>query len=207
MRVIDEAGVNCGVLPLQEALKLAEDRGRDLIEIAPTARPPVARVMDFGRWQYRKEKDLRKAQRGIKTSEIKGVRVRLGTSAHDIALKMNKAVAFLKEGHKIKLDLNLRGREKYLNPQFIKNRLSSIINNIPAPTLIIEGPKKGPRGLTVILELDKRKNAKDQQIARQTRENNEDRQNSFPQTGEGSLQRESPAREAVASEEVAGAEH
>lgn len=194
-------------MPLSEALKLAEDHGQDLIEIAPGAKPPVARIMDFGRWQYRKEKELRKAQRGIKTSEVKGVRVRLGTSPHDIALKMARAAAFLKEGHKIKLDLNLRGREKYLNPQFIKNRLSSIIKKVPVPTLIVEGPKKGPRGLTVMLELDKRKNVKDQQIARQTRENHEDRQNPASQTGEGSLQRESAEAETTGAQTLAGAEH
>lgn len=194
-------------MPLSEALKLAEDRGHDLIEIAPGAKPPVARIMDFGRWQYRKEKELRKAQRGIKTSEVKGIRVRLGTSPHDIALKMTRAAAFLKEGHKIKLDLNLRGREKYLNPQFIKNRLSSIISKVPVPTLVVEGPKKGPRGLTVMLELDKRKNVQDQQIARQTRENHEDRQNLASQTGEGSLQRESAGAETTGAQTLAGAEH
>lgn len=194
-------------MPLAEALKLAEDRGQDLIEIAPSAKPPVARIMDFGRWQYRKEKELRKAQRGIKTSEIKGIRVRLGTSARDIALKMTKAAAFLKEGHKIKLDLNLRGREKYLNPQFIKNRLTHVINQIPVPIFVTEGPKKGPRGLTVILEFDKKKNAKDQQIARQTRENHEDRQNPPAQAKEKPLQRENAGAETIASETVAGTGH
>lgn len=193
------------MLTLAEALKLAEEAHQDLIEIAPNAAPPVARIIDFGRWQYRKEKELRKAQRGIKTSEIKGIRVRLGTSAHDIALKMKRIAVFLKEGHKIKLDLNLRGREKYLNPQFIKNRLTYVINQIPMPVFVTEGPKKGPRGLTVILELDKRKNAKDQQIARQTRENHENRQNPPAQTGEGPLQRESAASETTASETVAAA--
>lgn len=192
------------MMPLAEALKLAENSGQDLIEIAPNTKPPVARVMDFGRWQYRKEKELRKAQHGIKTSGVKGIRVRLGTSPHDITLKMTRAITFLKEGHKIKLDLNLRGREKYLNPQFIKNRLSSIINGIPIPVVVIEGPKKGPRGLTVMLELDKKKNAKNKQIARQTRENHEDRQNPVSQTGEGSLQRESAGAETTAPETLAG---
>ena len=194
-------------MPLAEALKLAEDRGQDLIEIAPGAKPPVARIMDFGRWQYRKEKELRKAQRGIKTSEVKGIRVRLGTSPHDIALKMSKMAAFLKEGHKIKLDLNLRGREKYLNPQFIKSRLAHVISQIPMPVVVAEGPKKGPRGLTVMLELDKRKNAQNQQIARQTRENNEDRQNPPAQTGGRSLQRESTGAETIGAQTLAGAEH
>ena len=163
--------------------------------------------MDFGRWQYRKIKEQRKSLRGIKTSEIKGIRVRLGTSPHDVALKMNRAAAFLKEGHKIKLDLNLRGREKYLNPQFIKNRLAHVISRIPVPALVVEGPKKGPRGLTVILEFDKRKHAKDQQIARQTRENHEDRQNPPAQTREGSFQRESDGAETAAPEAMAETEH
>ena len=184
-------------MPLSDALKLAEDRGQDLIEIVPNATPPVARILDFGRWQYRKEKELKKAQRGIKTSEVKGIRVRLGTSARDIALKMTKVVAFLKEGHKIKLDLNLRGREKYLNPQFIKNRLTYVISQIPMPVSVTEGPKKGPRGLTVMLEFDKRKNAKNQQIDRQTRENHEDRQNPPTQTGQESLQREKAAAKTI----------
>lgn len=191
-------------MPLPEALKLAEDRGQDLIEIAPNAAPPVARIIDFGRWQYRKEKELRKAQRGIKTSEVKGIRVRLGTSARDIALKTTKAVAFLKEGHKIKLDLNLRGREKYLNPQFIKNRLTYVINQIPVPVFVIEGPKKGPRGLTVMLELDKKRDAKNKQIGRQTRENHEDGQNPSAQTGEGSFQRKSAGTETISAQALAG---
>lgn len=194
-------------MPLSAALALAENAKQDLIEIAPHTNPPVARIMDFGRWQYRKEKEQRKAQRGVKTSGLKGIRVRLGTSTHDIALKMKKAAEFLHEGHKIKLDLNLRGREKYLNPQFIRNRLTHIINQMPARVLVVEGPKKGPRGLTVTLELDKRKNAKDQQIGRQTGENNENRQNPPSQTREGSFQRESPGSETVAPEAVAGTGH
>lgn len=194
-------------MPLAEALALAEHAGQDLIEIAPGITPPVARVMDFGRWQYRKEKERKKAQRGIKISEVKGVRVRLGTSVHDIALKMSKAASFLKNGHKIKLNLNLRGREKYLNPQFIQSRLTHIISQIALPVAVIEGPKKGPRGLTVVLELDKRKNAKDQQVARQTGQDNQNRQNPSAQTREESLQRESSARETAGPEKVAGAEH
>lgn len=148
---------------------------------------------------------MRKAQRGIKTTETKGIRVRLGTSPHDIALKTERATAFLKGGHKIKLDLNLRGREKYLNPQFIKNRLAYVISKIPVPTLVIEGPKKGPRGLTVILELDKRKDAQNQQIARQARENHKDRQNPASQAREGSLQRQSAADKTASPEALAEA--
>ncbi len=194
-------------MPIAEAIKLAGETRQDLIEIAPTAKPPVARIMDFGRWQYRKEKEQKKAQKGIKTTEIKGIRVRLGTSARDIALKMNRAVAFLKEGHKIKLDIILRGREKYLNPVFIRNRLKHIIEQAPVPLRVMEGPKRGPRGLTVTLELDKKGDAENQQIARQARTYNKDKENPVPQTGQGSLQRESEASQTAPIEEVAGAEH
>lgn len=207
MRLIDEAGVNRGVVPIAEARALAEKAGQDLLEIAPGAKPPVARIMDFGRWQYRKEKEQRKAQKGIKTSEIKGIRVRLGTSAHDIALKTKRAAEFLREGHRIKLDLNLRGREKYLNPQFIRNRISQVITQIPAPVVVVDGPKKGPRGLTVILEFDKRKDAQNQQVARQTRQNNQEQKDSPAQAGQGSFQRESTAAETTRPETVATAEH
>lgn len=174
MRVIDPEGKNLGIISLEEALRHAEETGLDLIEIAPTAKPPVARIMDFGKYQYQKEKEARESRKKIKEVEIHGIRARLGTSAHDLELKAKKAEEFLKNGDHIRVELILKGREKYLNKNFINERLDKILTAITVPHVIIDGPKRGPRGLIVTIQ--PKHESKNKQSGRKANQNNEIRQ-------------------------------
>lgn len=139
------------MLKLEEALKLAHNAGLDLIEIAPTANPPVAKIMNRGKYIYEQEKKERVAAKHRKEVEIKSVRIGIGTSMHDLEMKAKQADGFLRDGNKIKVDLSLRGREKYLDKLFLEKRIERFLQLISSP--IETGQiKKGPRGLNVMAE-------------------------------------------------------
>lgn len=111
LRVIDEKGGQLGVLPVAEALKTARDRGLDLVEISPTANPPVAKITDYGKFAYEINKKEKSGQKHSKQSEVKIIRIGFSSSPHDMEIRVRQAEKFLKEGHKVKIDLMLHGRE------------------------------------------------------------------------------------------------
>lgn len=152
LRVIDEENQNLGVLSIKEALELAISRGLDLIEISPNANPPVAKIVDFGKYQYENKKKLKKAKAGSVSTETKSIQVKIGTSDHDLAMKAKNASKWLKEGHRIKVELYLVGRSKYLDENFLKGRLDRILNLITEEFKISENYKKGPKGMTLTIE-------------------------------------------------------
>ncbi|KKT57187.1 MAG: Translation initiation factor IF-3 [Candidatus Giovannonibacteria bacterium GW2011_GWC2_44_9] len=131
-------------------MRLAREVGMDLIEISPAASPPVAKIMDRGKYFYEQEKKRRAAAKKQKNVEIKSVRVGIGTSLHDLELKAQQADKFLKEGNKIKIDLSLRGREKYLDKKFLEERIERFLRLI-SHAFEKEPIKKGPRGLSLII--------------------------------------------------------
>lgn len=111
MRVIDQNGQQVGVLSKQEALELAQEQGLDLVEISPTADPPVAKIVDWGKFNYQRTKQLQKSRRNGKASDLKQMRFGLKISDHDLAVKMKKVDGFLEAGHKVKITVFYRGRE------------------------------------------------------------------------------------------------
>jgi translation initiation factor IF-3 len=113
LRVIDSDGKQLGVLPRQEALRLADERSLDLVEVAPNANPPVAKLMDFGKYQYERAKREREARKSRKEVEIKEVRLRPKTDEHDVNFKVRQARAFLESGAKVRIRMRFRGREIY----------------------------------------------------------------------------------------------
>jgi translation initiation factor IF-3 len=149
--VIGAEGENVGVISLQEALQRAHDAGLDLIEISPKANPPVAKIMDYGKFQYDENKKQKSSKARVLITEVKTLQVKIGTGEHDLALKAKKASEWLKEGHKIKIDLFLPGRSKYLDQNFLKERLQRILKLIPTDIKSDE-PKKSPKGMTVVVE-------------------------------------------------------
>lgn len=157
LRVISDDEGNLGVMTHKEALAAAEERGLDLIEISPDANPPVAKIMDYGKFQY----DQKKKQKEIKANtstggEVKSVQVKIGTSENDIALKAKRASQWIKEGNRVKVELFLRGRSKYTEKDFQKERLQRILDFISEPYKIVEDLKKGPKGIYVLIERDKK---------------------------------------------------
>lgn len=113
MRVIDEQGKNLGVLKREDALGLAKEKGLDLIEIAATASPPVARIMSFDKFRYLKEKEDKKQKQAQKTKELKQVRITPRAAGNDLQVKARMADKFLQDGHRVQINLFLRGREKF----------------------------------------------------------------------------------------------
>ncbi len=152
LRVITEDGENLGVISLQKALTEAQTRGLDLIEISPTAVPPVAKIMDYGKFQYTEKRKAKVAKSRSQTSDLKNIQVKIGTGEHDLELKAKKASEWLKEGHRVKIDLFLTGRSKYMDFKFLKERLDRIFKLITIEYKIAEEPKKGPKGLTTTIE-------------------------------------------------------
>ena len=144
-----------GVLPLSEAQKKAEEAGTDLIEIAPTAVPPVVKIMDYGKYQYQEQKRLRETRVKAHETETKSVQITIGTGEHDLELKANKASAWLAEGHRIKVDLFLRGRAKYLDKTFLQNRLERFLRLVTEEHKIAMPPSRSPKGLSMVIERKK----------------------------------------------------
>ncbi|MEK9167736.1 MAG: translation initiation factor IF-3 [Patescibacteria group bacterium] len=157
LRVIDSGGENLGVLTFAEALKKAQAQSLDLIEISPGAVPPVAKIMDYGKYQYAESKKQKDARSKMHITETKTLQVKIGTGEHDLELKAKNASKWLKEGHRIKLDLFLAGRAKYMREDFLKERLNRILVLITEEYRVADGPRRGPKGLTVVLEKAGRK--------------------------------------------------
>ncbi len=111
IRVIDDQGNQLGIMPPYEALKVAREKNLDLVEISPTAQPPVCRIMDFGKFLYQKEKQEREAKKHQKTITVKEVKFRINVDEHDYQTKKNHVLRFLDEGDKVKATIFFRGRE------------------------------------------------------------------------------------------------
>lgn len=156
VRVLGPAGENFGVLPLSEAIQRAQDLELDLIEISPNANPPVAKIMDYGKFQYEEQKKRREIKAKSHTTETKSVQVKIGTGDHDMQLKAKKAAEWLGEGHRVKVDLFLWGRYKYMEFAFLKERLERFLKLIPADYKLADQIAKGPKGLTTVIERAKK---------------------------------------------------
>lgn len=155
IRVISSTGENLGVLNFKEAFALAQKEGLDLIEISPNTNPPIVKIADYGKYQYEQNKKQKKAKAGSKTTETKAIQIKIGTGDNDLALKARKASEWLKEGHRIKVELFLSGRSKYMPDPFLRERLDRILHLITENFKIAEDYKKGPKGPTITIEKDK----------------------------------------------------
>ena len=111
VQLIDQDGQNRGVVPFFDALKLAEDAGLDLVEIAPNSAPPVCKLLDYGRFRFLEQKKQSEARKRQKTVEVKEIKLRPGIDKHDYDVKMKAVQRFFEEGDKVKVTLRFRGRE------------------------------------------------------------------------------------------------
>ena len=157
LRVIASDGSLLGVISREEALRKADEAGLDLVEISPNAVPPVAKILDYGKFIYEKNKKEKATKSNSHVTELKSLQVTIGTGEHDLELKAKNASVWLKEGHRVKINLFLKGRAKYLNESFLKERMDRLLHFISEEYKVIDGPKKGPKGLTVIIEKTNKK--------------------------------------------------
>ena len=111
MRLVDADGTDLGVVPIDEALRKAEDQGLDLVEVAAKGDPPVCKILDYGKFKYESQKKKNEARKKQRTIEVKEIKMRPGIDVHDYDVKMRAARKFLGEGDKVKLTMRFRGRE------------------------------------------------------------------------------------------------
>lgn len=149
-------GANLGVLSLEDSLKHAKEAGLDLIVISPRANPPVAKIMDYGKFQYELKKKQKEAKAKSHTTETKSAQVKIGTGENDLNMKARRVSGWLAEGHRVKIDLFLWGRYKYMEFSFLKERLERFLNLITEDYKVADEIKKSPKGLTVVLERGKK---------------------------------------------------
>ena len=151
LRVIGPKGENFGVLSLEDALRKASEFGLDLIEISPNANPPVAKISDVGKFLYEENKKAKLSKKSHSV-EVKNVQVKLGTGDHDLMLKAKKTSEWLAEGNRVKVDLFLPGRAKYLDEKFLKGRIERMLKLLTVDYKVADAPKKSPKGMTCIIE-------------------------------------------------------
>ena len=152
LRVVTAEGENLGVISLSTALAEAQKRNLDLIEISPTAVPPVAKIMDYGKYLYDEKKKIKVSKSKTVTTELKIVQVKIGTGEHDLELKAKRVSEWLAEGNRVKIDLFLVGRSKYMDQNFLKERLERILKLVTVEYKIGQAVTKGPKGLTIVIE-------------------------------------------------------
>ena len=154
LRVISADGSNLGVLTLEAALAAAKTAGQDLIEISPSAVPPIAKIMDYGKFEYERSKKEKVAKAKVKVSETKEVQIKVGTGDNDMALKARKAAEWLAEGHRVRAELFLKGRYKGMEEKFLKERLERFLSRIPYAYKVAEPVTRSPKGFAGVIERD-----------------------------------------------------
>lgn len=152
--VIDETGNKLGVLNTQEAINLAQERELDLVEIVPDQRPPIARIMDFGKWMYEKERAARKKTKEVKLHDVKTIRIGLTTNKHDLEVKAKKIGEFLKRSGKVNIELRLKGRQIALK-NIAREKIKNFLEYIKEPFQIEGDIKTQPRALNLIIKPEK----------------------------------------------------
>jgi translation initiation factor IF-3 len=148
--VIDDEGGLLGIMPPFEALKKAREKNLDLVEISPTAQPPVCRIMDYGKYLYQQEKKEREAKKHQKTITVKEVKFRINVDDHDYETKKNHVLRFLDEGDKVKATIFFRGREM-TRTGLGRQILERLIKDVEAHSIVEFRPRQEGNTLHAIL--------------------------------------------------------
>lgn len=176
LRVIGAQGENLGVISLSEALAAAKQAGLDLIEISPSAVPPVAKIQDYGKFEYERSKKEKVAKAKVKISETKEVQIKVGTGDNDMMLKAKKAAEWLSEGHRVRAELFLKGRYKGMDEKFLKERLEKFLVRIPYAYKVAEPVAKSPKGFAAVVERDQAAQQKREKEAKPKTEHHDENQ-------------------------------
>jgi len=145
-----------GILDTSKAIELAKEKELDLVEISNKTQPPICKIIDFGKYQYIQEKKERKQKAKQRKIELKEIRIGFTTSSHDLEIKAKQAEKFLKQGHKVRVELRLRGREK-THGDLAREKLESFLNMLPN-AVKEEEIKKNPWGINTTICQGKPKN-------------------------------------------------
>ena len=153
VRVIDKDGKQLGVFDLTQALRQSREAGLDLIQVTDKVEPPVCKIMDYGKYVYQ-EKKKEKKQRHQQSSELKNIRLTFNISEHDLETRIKAAQKFLDKGHKVRLEMVLRGRQKSYNlTNFAKEKIGHFLEILKqtTPIKVERDLKRQARGLTMII--------------------------------------------------------
>lgn len=150
MRVIDPEGEQLGILPIEKALEAAEEHGLDLVEVAPMARPPVCRIMDYGKFRYEEQRKAREARKKQHRVDLKEVKMRPGIEDHDFEFKTRHARRFLEEGHKVKITMMFRGRQM-AHPEIGREVLTRVVETVADVGKVESHPTMEARSMTMVL--------------------------------------------------------
>ena len=156
LRVLSDDGES-RVMSRDEALKLAVDQGLDLIEITAKANPPVAKITDYGKFVYDQKKKQKEIKSNQNTVEVKNIQIRIGTGDADLKMKADRASKWLIEGQRVKAELYLRGRSKYMDKKFLHDRLGKVLSLITEEYKVVEDYKASPKGIAILVEPVKKK--------------------------------------------------
>jgi len=148
--VIGGNGEQLGIMSRQEALQLAEDAGVDLVEISPNADPPVAKIIDWGKYQYQKMKEQQKNRKNSKQSELKQMRFGLKIGAGDLEIKLRKIRGFLADGHKVRIQIVYRGREM-AHKELGYDMINRIIAQLENDAVVEQQPQMTGRNLSIVI--------------------------------------------------------
>ncbi|MGB4420461.1 MAG: translation initiation factor IF-3 [Candidatus Saccharimonadales bacterium] len=150
LRVIGPSGDQMGIMSRSEALKVAEDAGVDLIEISPNADPPVAKVLDWGKYQYQKMKEQQKNRKHSKATDLKQIRLGLKIGLNDLEIKLRKIREFLSEGHKVKIMIFYKGREM-AHQEIGYEMIEKIISKLEDCAIVEQTPQMTGRNLSIVV--------------------------------------------------------
>ncbi|NTU77845.1 MAG: translation initiation factor IF-3 [Chloroflexales bacterium] len=150
VRLIDENGTQVGIIGVREAVAMAEERGFDLVEVAPNAVPPVCRLLDYGKFRYEQSQKEREARKNQKQAELKQIRLMPKTADHDISVKANQAKRFILAGDKVKFNVRFRGREM-AHPDIGRKMLEEIAEQLREISIVEQKPLMEGRVLSLLL--------------------------------------------------------
>ena len=150
LRVISENGEQLGVMPGDRALQTAQDRQLDLVEVAPNAKPPVCRIMDYGKYKFEQEKRARQARKHQKVVEVKEIRLKPNMAEHDIIYRVRHAEEFLKEGNKVRATVRFFGRQ-IIHTELGHNLLMRFAHELDDESVVEQPPKLEGRQMSVML--------------------------------------------------------
>jgi translation initiation factor IF-3 len=156
VRLVAADGEQVGIVRIEEALRMANDAGLDLVEIAPMARPPVAKLMDYGKWKYENAQKARENRRNQSSTVIKEMKLRPKIDSHDYETKKGHVVRFLRAGDKVKITIMFRGREQS-RPELGLNLLRKLAEDVIADGVIESAPRQDGRNMIMVLAPTRKK--------------------------------------------------
>ena len=169
MRLIGESGEQVGVLPIDKAIQAANERGLDLVEVAPTASPPVCRILDYGKYRYEQTKKEKKVRSGQRSGLLKELRVRPQVKDHDLEIKLNRAKKFIEDGDKVKVLVVFRGRQM-VHPELGIRILQKVASDLKGIAQLDGQPVHDGRVMSLILSPISAKLAKETKETKETKE-------------------------------------